>query len=62
MDDAVRIIENYGKRIKDWFVDIWTSFYNYLVITVGENGAKMIVILGAVILVYVLFFKFANRD
>lgn len=62
MDDVVRIIENYGKMIKNWFMDVWNSFYAYLVNAVGENGAKMIVILGAVILVYVVFFKFANRD
>lgn len=62
MDDAVRLIENYGKMIKSWFLNLWNSFYTYLVSAVGENGAKMIVILGTVILVYVIFFKFANRD
>ena len=62
MDDVIRIIENYGNSVKNWFLNVWDSFYSYLVSAVGENGAKMIVILGSVILVYVVFFKFANRD
>ena len=62
MDDTVRLIEAYGKRLQNWFTDLWNSFYSYLVNTVGENGAKMIVILGTVILVFVVFFKFQNRD
>lgn len=62
MDDIVRQAQHYFALFQNWLGDLWNTLYNYLVNSLGDNGAKMVVIVGALILVYFFLFKFINRD